>query len=79
VEHVGERYKFTQVEEVKAGVGSSGALIPPYEYHVLANALPDQMSITLHIYGGEMDHCSIYEPRADGYWEKKRKMLTYDE
>ena len=79
VEQVEDRYRFTQVEEVRAGVGSSGALIPPYEYHVLANALPDQTSITLHIYGGEMDHCSIYEPRADGLWERKRKSLSYDD
>jgi predicted metal-dependent enzyme (double-stranded beta helix superfamily) len=70
VETIGDRFRFTQVEEVKAGVGSSGALIPPYEYHVLANALPDQPSVTLHIYGGEMDCCSIYERPQDGMWAR---------
>jgi predicted metal-dependent enzyme (double-stranded beta helix superfamily) len=79
IERVADRYRFTQVEEVKAGVGSSGALIPPYEYHVLANALPDQSSVTLHIYGGEMNHCSIFERHADGLYTRCLKPLDYDE
>ena len=40
VDEVDDRYRFTKVEQVRAGIGSSGALIPPYEYHVLGNALP---------------------------------------
>lgn len=79
LEQEGERYRFALVEQVRAGVGSSGALIPPYEYHVLGNALPDRTSVTLHIYGGEMDHCSIFEPGADGFWSKQSKQLCYDE
>jgi predicted metal-dependent enzyme (double-stranded beta helix superfamily) len=75
---VGDRFRFTEVEQVKAGVGSSGALIPPYEYHVLANALPDRPSVTLHVYGGEMDHCSIFEPEADGLYTRCLKPLRYD-
>ena len=79
VETVGERFRFARVEEVKAGVGSSGALIPPYEYHVLGNARPDETSVTLHVYGGEMDHCSIFEPQADGLWARTHKPLGYDD
>jgi predicted metal-dependent enzyme (double-stranded beta helix superfamily) len=79
VETIGDRFRFTEVEQVKAGVGSSGALIPPYEYHILANALPDQDSVTLHIYGGEMDHCSIFEPLPDGWHTKRVNVLRYDD
>ena len=79
VEKLGDRYRFAEVEAVRAGVGSSGALIPPYEYHVLANALPDHPSVTLHIYGGEMDHCSIFEPQADGLFTRRLRPLDYDE
>jgi hypothetical protein len=53
-------------------------LIPPYEYHVLGNALPEQNSVTLHIYGGEMTRCSIYEPQPDGLWRRREKRLEYD-
>jgi hypothetical protein len=79
VETIGDRFRFTEVEQVNAGVGSSGALIPPYEYHILANALPDQDSVTLHIYGGEMDHCSIFEPLPDGWHTKRVNVLRYDD
>jgi predicted metal-dependent enzyme (double-stranded beta helix superfamily) len=79
VESAGDGYRFTEVEQVRAGVGSSGALIPPYEYHVLGNALADQTSVTLHIYGGEMDHCAIYEPEANGLWRRQEKRLSYDD
>jgi len=78
-ETVGDRFRFVHVEEVKAGVGSSGALIPPYEYHVLANALPDTPSVTLHVYGGDMNECSIFEPHADGLWTRHPKTLDYDD
>ena len=79
IEKVEDHFRFTQVEEVKAGVGSSGAFIPPYEYHVLANALPDETSVTLHIYGGEMEECSVFERQADGLWARHRKPLGYDD
>ena len=79
IETVGDRHRFTMVEQVRAGIGSSGALIPPYEYHVLGNALLDRNSVTLHIYGGEMDHCSVFEPGPDGLFRKIAKKLSYDE
>ena len=78
VETIGDLHRFVEVEQVKAGVGSSGALIPPYEYHILANALPDRSSVTLHIYGGEMDHCSIFEPQSDGLYTRRQKPVCYD-
>ena len=34
-----ELYQFARVEKVQAGVGASGSLIPPFEHHVLGNAL----------------------------------------
>jgi hypothetical protein len=79
IETLEDRFRFTLVEEVRAGVGSSGALIPPYEYHVLGNALPDANSVTLHVYGGEMDRCSIFEPESGGLWCRREKRLEYDD
>jgi hypothetical protein len=61
---------------VHAAVGSAGCLIPPVEYHILANAI-DRPSITLHIYGGEMTTCHVFEPLADGRYARKERPLCY--
>jgi predicted metal-dependent enzyme (double-stranded beta helix superfamily) len=71
--------RFAERDRVVAAAGSAGALIPPFEHHVLANLHPDRRSLTLHVYGGEMDHCSIFEPQADGFYRKCFRPLTYDD
>ena len=73
----GERCRFREVSRVNAEVGSSGCLIPPFEYHVLKNACSDRSSITLHVYGGEMDRCCAFEPRDDGWFRRDTKTLFY--
>lgn len=75
-------FRFVERDSVHARAGSAGALIPPFEHHVLANARPDKASLTLHVYGGDMDHCSVFEPvsshREDLYRRFFRK-LEYTE
>lgn len=72
-------YRFTPQSRVTAERGSAGCLIPPYEYHTLANARPDASSITLHVYGGEMDHCHVFEPASDGAYRRVTRSLSYHE
>lgn len=62
-----------------ADVGSAGRLIPPVDYHVLANARPDATSITLHVYGGSLDNCRVFIPTADGRYEEQFRALSYHE
>jgi len=69
--------RFVEQGHTVTGVGSSGALIPPFEYHSLGNALDDRTSITVHVYGGEMDGCSVFQPRPDGSFQRLRKSLSY--
>jgi len=71
-------FRFEQRNHVVAGRGSAGCLIPPFEYHTLGNAAPTP-SVTLHVYGGEMDHCHVFEPAADGTYRRIRKDLCYHE
>ena len=78
VEESSDRYRFEARGCVHAAVGSAGCLIPPFEYHVLANAI-DQPSITLHVYGGEMTACHIFEPAADGTYTRRERALQYDD
>lgn len=72
-------FRFAERGSVRAAAGSAGALIPPFEHHVLANPQSDRVSLTLHVYGGEMDHCSIFEPAGDGMYRRCAKKLSYDE
>ncbi len=44
-------------------------MIPPFEYHVVENA-SDAPSVTLHVYGGEMNHCYVFEPVGGGWLPK---------
>ncbi len=71
-------YRFEEKGCGHAAVGSAGCLIPPFEYHILANAL-DEPSITLHVYGGEMTTCHVFEPLADGRYVRQERALSYHE
>jgi len=72
--------RFVERGAVRAVAGSAGALIPPFEHHVLANARPDNASLTLHVYGGEMSHCDIFEPLGKaGSYRRQSRQLSYDE
>jgi 3-mercaptopropionate dioxygenase len=75
-------FRFVGREKLKAAAGEAGALIPPLEHHVLANDQPDAVSLTLHVYGGEMDHCTVFEPvgeEGDHLYRAHQKALHYDE
>ena len=74
----GEAYRVEPLgEPLTAGIGSAGRLIPPTDYHVLANAQPDATSITLHVYGGQLEGCRIYTPAADGRYVESVRALGY--
>lgn len=61
-----------------AAAGSAGALIPPFEHHVLANN-SESVALTLHVYGGEMNHCTIFEPLDGDRYRPLSRILSYDE
>jgi predicted metal-dependent enzyme (double-stranded beta helix superfamily) len=75
--------RFAGRGSVKATAGTAGALIPPFEHHVLANALTDRPSLTLHVYGGEMTHCDVFQPLGEdarpGLYRRSSRALSYDE
>jgi len=74
VEEADAAYRFEAKGCVHAAVGSAGCLIPPFEYHILANAL-DRPSITLHVYGGEMTTCHVFDPVENGRYARRERTL----
>jgi 3-mercaptopropionate dioxygenase len=63
---------------MRTGVGSAGSLIPPHEYHTIANPSPDQPAITVHIYSGVMDECCVFQPIGDDWFQRKSTPLGLD-
>jgi 3-mercaptopropionate dioxygenase len=78
VQREGDGYRVAPVGgPLSAGVGSAGRLIPPIDYHVLANTSDREASVTLHIYGGSLDGCRIFTPAADGRYKESVRALSY--
>jgi predicted metal-dependent enzyme (double-stranded beta helix superfamily) len=73
-------YRVTPIGSLLAGTGSAGCLIPPTDHHVLANARPSRASVTLHVYGGDLDDCKVFLPAtADGRYAESTRMLSFHE
>jgi len=81
-EHVGKSScggdLFERRQEVLAGEGQTGHLIPPFEYHEIANALDKACSVTLHVYDHELLESTVFVPRGDGSYDRERQSMTYD-
>jgi predicted metal-dependent enzyme (double-stranded beta helix superfamily) len=67
--------QFQKQATTEAHIGDAGALIPPFEYHVLENS-GREPAVTLHVYGGEMNHCHVFEP-VEGGWLRRFRELRY--
>jgi 3-mercaptopropionate dioxygenase len=71
-------YRVTPIGSLLAGTGSAGCLIPPTDHHVLANARPARASVTLHVYGGDLDDCKVFLPAtSDGRYAETIRMLAF--
>ena len=72
-----DRWRFRREQRATAGVGSAGRLIPPFDYHTIDNYAGDVPAITLHVYGGRLMRCHVFEPEAeaDGWYRCSTKVL----
>lgn len=77
-EHENDRFRFEKRNSYEAGRGSAGCLIPPYEYHHIENGCAETPAVSLHIYGGEMQRCNVFEDAGGGWYRRVEKPLGYD-
>ena len=74
----GGRYRFEDVGTIVAGCGSAGSLIPPHEYHTIANTDPQKTAVTVHIYKHAMETCNLFHEDENGWCRKEFKQLELD-
>jgi len=74
----GEQERFRLEEVVRSEVGGAGCLIPPHDHHRILNDREDDVAVTLHIYGGEMNSCNIFLPEGGDWYRRESRSLTYD-
>lgn len=82
------QYELTAVEDdtfrleprttMRAGIGSAGSLIPPHEYHTIRNPSASETAVTIHIYSGEMNRCSVFRPVGNGWHVRETRSLHLD-
>ncbi len=75
---LGDRVHFEPRTTMVAGPGSAGSLIPPHEYHTIANPATDQTAVTMHIYADALEQCCIFQPIENGWHERIEKQLSLD-
>ena len=73
----GARCRFSERSHVRAGVGDAGCLIPPFEYHVLGNALADRTERDAPRLRRGDGPLQLLHGGRDGWWERTAKRLEY--
>jgi predicted metal-dependent enzyme (double-stranded beta helix superfamily) len=68
--------RFRRESTVHAGCGEAGALIPPWDYHVIENT-GSAPAATIHVYGGEMNGCHSFAPVEGDRYARQWKPLRY--
>ena len=76
-EHEGQDFRFEEVATMRTGRGSAGSLIPPHEYHTIRNP-NDEVAVSVHIYRGEMNRCSVFLPKSEGWYQQQERELCCD-
>lgn len=78
LETKGDQWRFRRCDTLAGAVGSAGTLIPPFDYHTIANARQDGgSSVTLHVYGTELQQCGVFLGGDDGWYEHQTRPLSY--
>jgi len=78
LETAGEEARFRAQTTIHAGCGSTGSLIPPFEYHTIRNADPEAIAVSVHVYSQAMNRCTVFEPLR-GEWHRRLERVLETE
>jgi predicted metal-dependent enzyme (double-stranded beta helix superfamily) len=74
LESVGDESRFRAQRTIHAGCGSTGSLIPPFEYHTIRNADRATVAVSVHVYSKAMNRCTVFEP-TQGDWHRRHERV----
>jgi predicted metal-dependent enzyme (double-stranded beta helix superfamily) len=66
-------HQFQRLESVHARPGDADHRIPPDDHHIVESDQADP-SVSIHVFGGSLDHCNVFEPAEGGYLKSNKKM-----
>jgi predicted metal-dependent enzyme (double-stranded beta helix superfamily) len=72
-----DRHRFVREDVRVAPKGATSVICPPHDYHTFGNA-GTTPAHTLHVYGGAMARCNVFDPETDGWWRPRSVALRYD-
>lgn len=70
-----DRYAFTPGASYAVGVGATACLSPPHEHHTVTNP-HDEAAVSLHVYGGSVQACGMFERDGDGWYRRRTRRLS---
>lgn len=71
----GDTVSFRGQQPIRAACGSTGTLIPPFEYHAIRNVDPEEVAVSVHVYSEEMTHCAVFEPVRENWYLRQDRTL----
>ena len=74
----GQRARFGSQPVIRAGRGSTGSLIPPFEHHTIRNPDDRETAVTVHVYSQAMNRCTVFEPAEDGWYQRLQRELALE-
>jgi len=78
LETAGDEARFRAQTTIHACCGSTGSLIPPFEYHTIRNADPSAIAVSVHVYSQAMNRCTVFEPLR-GEWHRRLERVLETE
>jgi predicted metal-dependent enzyme (double-stranded beta helix superfamily) len=78
LERAEEHFQFNPVSSIQAGCGSAGSLIPPHEYHAIANPSDHSTAVSVHVYSAPMTRCAVFDPLDGSWYQRDEHALALD-
>jgi predicted metal-dependent enzyme (double-stranded beta helix superfamily) len=72
-----QRFRFARGASRLSSKGAVGVIVPPREYHAFGNP-SSEVARTLHVYGGDLTRCHLFNPADTDWWVAQAVDLLYD-